>query len=549
LKKDTLQHITYWLKQNQLNTPKTLSLIFGLFCFVSGFGQIPGKAGKDAVMAQVKRDSAAYPSSNPNQYLKGFHYTFNGKVLSIQVDTTYGNLITFLKLKNSKDYNELISYNPDSDRIIWNYHTHSLNGQMVKNHLALKQYDAGTNKDRVLFLDRKSGKMNYYIEDADIFQDPEKDLLFAFPKYRSGKEVEIIKEKSGLVLNTLKLPSSFYFSSSVFNDSCIYLNINGIHVLDKNFKTVWEAEIKTMQMDVVALLVSAGLGIGIGVMTGYAPLIAAVNYSANLTSDFHFFQKDVIISDKDRIYSFDKKTGVKNWQQKLPYKTGFSLINDVNDSTLFFLNTGLCVKNGQLNSYCTPYRALINRKTGSVTDHQKFIQSGYIADIRYGSDSTLILFNNRICWIRNNDTATYGDYTVLPELFGQGFRIASDSIEDIYVLDSIASKWLSLRSQKKSDDDILILSSKGLTIVGQNLNLIKYIPLVHIGRLVYENETCRYFEIMSVSRKEYSAPGGFVKYNKSDGTNVVYSIDRQYTVAHEKLYMIGKKNVDVFTLE
>jgi outer membrane protein assembly factor BamB len=549
LKKDTLHPETLGLRRAKLNTLMTLSVLTGFFCFVSGFGQIPDNTGKTNGLRPVKRDSISFPSSNPNQYLKGFHYIFNGKVLSIQVDTAYDNLIAFLKLKNGKDYNEVIAYNPDSDVNLWKYDTYSQNGQLVKNHLALKQFDAGTNNDRVRFLDRKSGELKYFIEDADIFQDPENDLLFAFPKYRSSKQVEIIKEKSGLVLNTLKLTSSFYFSSDVFHDSCIYLNINGIHVLDKNYKTVWEADLKTMQMDVVAFIVSAGLGIGIGVMTGYAPIPAAINYSANLTSEFHFFQKDVFISDKDRIYSFDKKTGEKNWQQKLPHKTGFSIINDANDSILLFLNTGLCVKNGQLQGYCTPYRALINRRTGSVLFHQKFIQSEYIADVRFSQDSALILFNNRICRINNNDSVYYSKEYIFPESFGKGYSITSDSNSDIYVKDSTGSEWHSLRSQKISDNDEIIVTSKGLMILGQDLKLLKYFPMSLIGRQAFENETSKYFEILRTIREDYSVPGGFVKCDKSDSTIVVYPIDRPYIVDHEKLYMINKKSIDVFKLE
>ncbi len=533
----------------KLHIMKILSILIGLFCFVCGFGQIPYNTGTTDDLIYVYTDTVILPSTNQSLALKGLHYTFNGKVLSMQVDTVYDNLIAFLKIKNGKDYNEIISYNPAFDTINWKYNTFSLNGKLMKNHLAFTQYDAWTSKDRVYFLDRKSGKLKYFIEGADIFQDPANNLLFAFPKFASHHRMEIIYEKSGSILNTIKLPANFYLSSSVLHDSCIYLNINGIRVVDSNKKIIWEAELNTMQLDMASLLISAGFAIGIGVMTGYAPVYSAINYSVNLTSDFYFSQKNVFISDKDRIYSFDKKSGIENWQQKLPYKTGFSLINEVNDSTLSFFNTGLCMKNGRVQSFATPYHALINKNTGSIVKNQKIIQSNYISDVKYKTDSALILFDNRICRINASDSVNYNIDYIIPESLGKGVILAANNDSDVYVQDSPGSKWHSLHSRLTKENDIIVVTTGGIIILANDLRFLKFFPVSLIGKLKYENETSQYFEVLKPWREKYVIPGGLVKYNKSDGTSIVFDIGTSNIIDDDKLYLVHKKDIDVLNLE
>jgi hypothetical protein len=527
---------------------KSLSILIGLFYFVFGFGQTHHNTGTSNDIVIVQKDSVTLPSTNQSETLKGLRYTFNGKALSFQVDTVYDNLIAFLKLKNGKDYNDIISYHPASDTINWRYNTHSLDGKLLKNNLVFTQYNAETNKDRDYFLDRKSGKLKYFIEGADVFQDPANDLVFAFPKYTSKHLLEIINEKSGSVLNKIKLPPNFYLSSSALHDSCIYLNINGIHVVDSHYKIVWENELNTMQLDMAYLLISAGFAIGIGVMTGYAPVISAVNYSANLTSDFHFSEKDVFISDKDRIYSFDKKSGIKNWQQKLPYKTGFSLIHEVNDSTLSFINTGLCMRNGQVQGFATPYHALINKNTGSIVKNQKITQSNYVADVKYKTDSALILFDNRICRINASDSVNYNLGYTIPESMGKGVILATNNDSNVFVQDFPGSKWHSLQSRLTKENDIIMVTSEGIIILNNELRFLKFFPISCIGKLKYENENSRYFEVLKPLRDKYVIPGGLVKYNKSDGTSIVFDIGTFNIIDNDKLYLVNKKNIDVFNL-
>lgn len=528
---------------------KIVFTLFGIFYLISVFGQTHKGAGKSADIIQFKKDSVILFSADQHQSIKGVHLSINGKILSAHRDTTNDNLIVFLKLKNGKDYNEVISYNPDSDVINWRYPTYGQQCLLLETNIALFNSQPGKYNERALFLDKKTGEVRYFIENAAIFKDRKTGLLFSFPKYKATQQVEIIREKTGFVHGTVPLPSNYYLSSCVFMDSCLYLNVNGIHVLDKNYKEIWKADIQTMHLDAGALVISAGFGIVFYAFSSYAPMFAAVNYFTNLTSDFQFYQNNVIVSDRDRIYSFDKRTGECIWKQKLPYKTGFSIIQDANDSVLSIFNSGICLENGRLQLYGKPYQAVVNKDNGHLINYHRYSDSDYIAGIQNDSDTLVILFNNRICRVQEDDTLTYASSMTFPESVGEGFSMTAENINEINVLDLGGSGWHSLLSLKSSVNDNIFATSSGIMIVDRNLSLLNYIPSGSIGKLIHENAMSQYFEIPKPISEGHKTSGGFIRHNKSDGSNSSYNIDQPYIIDHEKLYVIRKNGIDVFKLE
>ncbi len=533
---------------NNSNILKIILILSGIFCVIIGFGQPYKRAGNAADLIQFKRDSVILFSTDQDHSLKGVHFGIKGKILTAGFDTTTDNLILFLNLKNGKEFNEVISYNPESEAIRWKYPTYGQKFQIMENNLALINPQIGMHEERVIFLDKKTGEVKYFIENADIFPDAKTGLLFSFPKYTSSKQVEIIREKSGLILGTVPLPSNYYLSSFVVKDSCFYLNANGIHVLDKNFKEVWKADIQTIHLDVGAMVISVGFSITLAAFSPYAPVFASINYFTNLTSDFHFYQNNLIVSDRDRIYSFDRRTGECTWQQKLPYKTGFAFMHDANDSVLSFFNSGICTENGRLQLYGKPYHALVNKNNGHLITYQKYMDTDYIADLQYDSDSVIVLFNNRICRVKDDDTLTYVSSMIFHESIGEGFSMTAENINETYVLDS-GGGWHSLLSLKSSANDNIFATSMGVMLVDRNFRLLKNIPSDSIGKLILDNDTFQYFEIPGTIKEGQEKTGDFIRHNKSNGTNCTFNIDHPYFIDNNKFYVILKNGFQVYKFE
>lgn len=525
-----------------------LFFITGALCSLLGMGQVNNTLLMPENIVVVKKNPVKLFSMDNNFILEGQSLTVNGKLTNAQIDTSYDNLILFTKFKNSNGFKEIVAYNLSSDSVIWRHRTLSQNCKIMDDKIALIHSVSSTNNNKIFLIDRMTGKPGIFTEDADVYSSSNLNLLFIFPRNEYGKELQIFNSENGLFLNKIKLPSHYFFSSYAVDDSCFYININGIHALNSEYKEIWHADLSSMELDVKSVILSSIFSIGIGVLTGIVPIYSAPNYLANLTSNILFHNNSLFITDKENIYSFNKKSGKENWRQKLPIKTGFTHLITVNDSVTAMLNTGLCFKNGQMQSYGSPYYLLFSSKNGSVVYSQTFEAHEYVSDIRWIGDTALILFNNGICRIKGVNV--FDDQAFQPnDTLGIMQNMLHDSTNRIYISDSEKFKWRPSSSYSRSRKDVQIISTKGLVILSNDTHLPGIIQFYRIGRLLFENNSSQFFETLMHYRNEHSFRYGILKLDKLNGTTINFVPDNPYLSNKEKLYIFKQDSVETYVLD
>ncbi len=512
-------------------------ILFGLLHTILSYTQVNNSLLKPENLLEVTKSSGRFLIGKVIEPFEGFKYSFNTKITNVQIDTAYHNLLVFGKFKNASGFKEVISYNINSDSITWRYRTLSQNCAFLKNNIALIYQEAVAGENKIFLLDRLTGKPKLFTENADIFLEPDFDLIYIFPRNSISRKMEIIEGKSGFVVNSIKIPSEYAYSSSSVNDSCLYMNINGILALNKNYKKIWDHRLNTMQLDLKSVLISAGVGIGIGLLTGFVPVYnAPANYSANLNSNLHFQKESLIISDKDSLYSFNKKTGEVFWSQRLPFKTGLSKIIQVNDSITAFFNSGICFKNGGISDYGTPYYSLFSNKKGRILFAQLFKESKLISDIKVSNDTALILFNNGICKIKGNDIIKTKVFESI-DILGTIRSFYSKNSKLVYLMDSTQAKWFKPDSLQRSNKDIMLITDKGLVILNNDFALTNFIPIRKAGKLLYENETYQYVEAFKTDNNNQIISRDVVIYNKLNRNSYELLANDPYVIDNENLYI------------
>ncbi|MBN1790585.1 MAG: hypothetical protein JW830_08825 [Bacteroidales bacterium] len=496
----------------------------------------------------VKKNPVKLFSMDNNFFLEGQSLTVNGKLTNAQIDTSYDNLILFTKFKNSNGFKEVISYNLSSDSVIWRHRTLSQNCKIMDDKIALIHSVSSTNNNKIFLIDRKTGKPGIFTEDADVYSSSNQNVLFIFPRNGYGKELQIFNSENGLFLTRIKLPSDYFFSSYAVDDSCLYLNINGIHALNSDYEILWHADLRAMELDVKSVILSSIFSIGIGVLTGFVPIYSAPNYLANLTSNILFHNNNLFITDKENIYSFNKKSGKENWRQKLPTKTGFTHLITVNDSITAVINTGLCFKNGRMQSYGSPFYILFSNRSGNIKYSHTFITHDYVSDYEWNGDTALVVFNNGICRM-NNDSIFDDQIFQTDDSLGIMQYMLQDSLNRIYISDPEKLRWHPSYTYSRSSKDVQIISTKGLIILSNDTNIPRIVQFYRIGRLLFENNSSQFFETLMHDGNKNSFRYGILKLEKLNGTIISFIPDNPYLSDKERLYILKQDSVEMYVLE
>ena len=84
------------------------------------------------------------------------------------------------------------------------------------------------------------------------------------------------------------------------------------------------------------------------------------------------------------------------WKKSLPYKTGYTIIYQINKDKGLLINTGLCIKNGYVNKYCKPYYSVFDLNNGDFTKSEKLKNSDFISHIDTINNRKLLTTDNGI---------------------------------------------------------------------------------------------------------------------------------------------------------
>jgi hypothetical protein len=530
---------------------KFIFLLIILFGFnYLAYTQVSNTLLRPANEVVIIQDSAKLMASCKTDYLKGLKFTFNGKIKNIQIDTTYENIVAFLKYKNSEGYKEIVSYKYLCDSIIWKYRSLSKNCIFIDDYVILIYRDTYTgNYSKLFILNRKTGSPRYVIENITLFPIPEKEIFLSFPLFGLNKQVEIIDMKTFQILGRSEIQGDYFFSHYAIEDSILFLNINGIYAFDRHYKILWQTKLYTMEfsLDISSILPTSIIGLGLGILTGYFPVFLPTNYSTFLNSDFIFNDENIIVSDKYKIFSYNKYDGTEKWSNKLPDKTAYSHIINLRDSLLILFNTALCYRNGRANKFGKPYYASYNINNGQGKKYYTINESDYIVDFIEKSSLTTLLLNNQIIKLRNDEIIAKKVFN-LNDTIGD-FNAFYDSTEiKLNFYDIKEHTWCNPESLKETDNELIVISLKGLVIINQDYEISNFIPIDRIGIIRLENQNFRFLETF-IERKGHIKFNGLVKYNKLNHKRIIYKLNNPYLIDKTRLFSIEKNSITIYNLE
>ncbi|MBN2612583.1 MAG: hypothetical protein JXB00_13590 [Bacteroidales bacterium] len=492
---------------------------------------------RDTIMIKV------YGTDN----LKGINLSFNGNVKNFGIDTSNNNIIVFLKYKNSDGYKEVICYDYLHDTIKWNYRTVA-NECMFLDDYTVLFYQGNIYESKFFILDSQTGLPKSVTSALKILHIPEKNIFISFPYY-GGKKVHLHEMQNFGIIGSTGIETEYSFSGYALNDSNLYLNIDGIHAFDDNYNLLWKSKMYTtdLHIDISFLLSPPLIMSGIGVLAGFIPFSGPLDYSRSLHSNMLFVNQNLIISDKNKLVSYNKEKGTENWSTKLPRMAGNSYLIYIKDSILLFCNKALCSRNHSISKFGEPYFISYNINNGQIKNHIKINESKYITDFIEKDKNTIVLLNNQLIEFHCDEIIKQKIFN-LNDTLGDFYGFLSNSLVKLKYYDSFSGVWCDLDSLKQTDTDLLVFSSNGFILFNEKFEVVNFMPMVRFGIVKYEKEDVVWLETFSFYKNKLNY-NGLVKYHSTEQKTTPIEIQRVHLLDKNRLYLKEKESISVFSLD
>ncbi len=500
---------------------------------------------------QVTKLPVSLKSVDSNFTLEGKEFKFNGQVFKIKIAPSLNLFFVFTNFYATEEYKEVFAYNIKKDSVLWGYKTLCQDLKIFGDKAFLSYFEPDNKNNKIFIIDYLTGTPRLVLTNANVFYISKMNLIMNSPYQKKSKNIELMDLKTLRSIYKTDTAGNYFLSFCFTSDSFNYININGILAFDNNFNKIWSANLNCMQKDTISAIKSIFSGSLYNYENEKLPTYYPYNYSVMLCSRFLPYHDNLIITDKDHIYAFNKLSGEKAWEQNLPFKTGFSVLFRDNDSLVNMLNSGLSIRNGIFDKHITPYYLVFNPDNGSIITSILFEKDESLVGNKLKGDSLFVLLNDRLNLFK------YGSILKDKKI---DLTNAEGSLTGFYEKDS--SKYFIKDSTSRykfkpvamsgNPGDIILVSNKGLLFLDETLNIYRFIRLNDIFKLLYESDNIQYFESLNFNKTWFylgKPKYKIFRYDKAKDQISEFELRDPYYFEKDSLFIVKSNSIDIINLK